>query len=131
MAPPAAGGSNLAFSRAESAPVGANQVLYDDFCRHDSEPLDVVVSPAVQSADPNAAMARNRSGSRKSFGSLYRASRSVTGTLWRNSAVSDSISDIHGFDNLREMCGADQSVYIDCDDLKFVKVVGQGAFAGA
>lgn len=117
--------------RTASVPVGPGSKMFDDFCRYDSDPLDILEGRTVRSPQSEAAVnpTRYRSVSRKSFGSLYRASRSVAGDLWRNSAVSDSVSDIHGFDNLRQLCGPDQEVFVDCDDLNFVKVVGQGAFA--
>lgn len=117
--------------RTASVPVGPGSKMFDDFCRYDSDPLDILEGRTVRTPQSEAAVnpTRYRSVSRKSFGSLYRASRSVAGDLWRNSAVSDSVSDIHGFDNLRQLCGPDQEVFVDCDDLNFVKVVGQGAFA--
>lgn len=118
--------------RAASVPVGPGNKLFDDFVRYDSDPLDILEGRSVRKPQSEAAInpTRYRSVSRKSFGSLYRASRSVAGDLWRDSAVSDCVSDLHGFDNLRELCGSEDEIYLDCDDLNFVKVVGQGAFAG-
>ena len=68
--------------------------------------------------------------SRKSIGSIYRASRSASGDLWNNSFISESISDRHDIDNLRDLCGNDYSFLIDPEELRHVKVLGEGAFAG-
>ena len=91
-------------------------------------------SQSVQSGSV-LSITRSRSMSfakpRKSFGSLYRSARSTSGELWHNSAVSESISDRHDIEALRDLCGKeDAGLYIDGEELKHVKVLGEGEFAG-
>ena len=97
--------------------------------------LSVVRSASVSLDDQ---LARTASKSRqtsfspglKTVGHVYRTRKSFTAGLWRDSAVSDSVSSRHDIQALKDLCGSDDSFYIDSDDLKHVKSLGEGAFAG-
>lgn len=125
----------FAMDRAASVPAEVLDKLPIQMTRSVSASLDFPGSTvAAKSRQPGDIPGRSAwsfsPASQKSVGSLYRANRNYTPNLWRNSAVSDSISSRHDIQALRELCGSDVTFYIDCDELKHIKVLGEGAFAG-
>lgn len=123
----------FAMDRAASVPA---EVLYNlpiQMTRSVSATLDypgTISAKSKQSGDIAGKSAWSFSpASQKSVGSMFRANRSYTPDLWRNSAVSDSISSRHDIQALRDLCGPDISLYLDSDELKHVKVLGEGAYA--
>lgn len=85
---------------------------------------------SVASESASSIRSKSLSRPRKSYGSLYRAQRSTSGDLWNNSAVSESICDRHDIQALRDLCGSDNAIFIDCEELKHIKILGEGEFAG-
>lgn len=117
----------LSLDRAASAPLAQH---------HIKPPLDIKRAGSDQVQYPSedsglvGGLALRKALSRKSVGHLYRASRSASGELWFNSAVSECVSDRHDIEHLANLCGPHEGLYIDCEDLRHIKTIGEGAFAG-
>lgn len=128
MAPEADG---LTLARAASAPLRQHIKPPLDMKRAGSDQVQYGDEDSGQSAGapPRGGMALRRTLSRKSVGHLYRASRSASGELWFNSAVSECVSDRHDIEHLSNLCGPNEALYIDCEDLRHIKIIGEGAFA--
>ena len=116
-------------SRAYSMPVHGSEKP-DIEPRAYSTNLDDDDVSSVPSTHSSAFNASSVSSSRKkTLASVYRAQNKAP-DLWKNSAVSEYVSDRHAIVALKDLCGSDEGIYINGDALKHVKNLGEGAYAG-